>query len=234
MNKIQAEITKLEADGDRHVIDNLFLRLLYEKQQKLGKNPSPEMAEAAYDQAQAELLQLLQNRRRSVMENSGFDETAEKNLGIIQKVFRDLKILYRGYLHSIGIYAFSFALNVGNKSFLIRIYLEPNTQTCQINAVHPSRTDTEQLDTLCTSMEERNWNSCNGTLQYDAFYNEFFYHHSFSVRNGLQEDDFKAKLQATIEAIYQSCGIIDQPHKELQRENAEQTQRLPLIPEQYI
>ena len=87
MNKIQAEITKLEADGDRHVIDNLFLRLLYEKQQKLGKNPSPEMAEAAYDQAQAELLQLLQNRRRSVMENSGFDETAEKILALYRRFF---------------------------------------------------------------------------------------------------------------------------------------------------
>ena len=87
MNKIQEEITKLETDGDRHVIDDLFLHLLYEKQQKLGEDPSPEMAEAAYDQAQAELFQLLQNRRKSVMNNSGFHETAEKILALYRKSF---------------------------------------------------------------------------------------------------------------------------------------------------
>lgn len=234
MNKIQEEITKLEADGDRHVIDTLFLRLLYEKQQKLGRDPSPELAEVAYDQAQAELFQLIHNRNRTVMESAGLDETVEDSISIIQKVFRDLNILYRGYLHSIGIYAFAFTQNVWNKSLQINIYLESNPQTCQINAVYPSRTDTEQLDTLCTSMEEGNWNRCNNILQYDSVRDEFFYHHSFSVRCGLQEDAFKAKLLATIESFWESCGTVDQPHKELQRETIEQTQRLPIIPEQYL
>lgn len=225
MNRILEEIKKLELDGDRHMIDDLFLRLLYKKQQILGENPTQEAAEEGWEQVCAELFQIHETQKRSFMERAGLDEDTEESIRVIKRVLREMEILYRGYLHSFGSYVITFAQGLADCFYQIMICLDAGTKMCQINAVYPSQLNTTQLDSSCADMDEDICCSDHGKL---------LYHHSFSIRNVLEEADCKAVLLTAIKSVCENYNTVVLSRIEMKSEGVKQTQRLPSLPDQIL
>lgn len=75
MNKLQAEIEKLEASAERGELDELLLNLMHERANELGEDPSDEEAEEALNQARTEfILHLLRSNRAKDVANHEWDE----------------------------------------------------------------------------------------------------------------------------------------------------------------
>ena len=81
MNKLQAEIEKLEANTDRSEVDELMLHLLYARANELGVDPSDEEAEEALTQARAEfVMYILRRKRAQDAEDYDWDEDTREHM----------------------------------------------------------------------------------------------------------------------------------------------------------
>lgn len=198
MNKLQAEIMKLEADGDRSVMDDCFLKLLYKKDRELGPDPSEEEAEEAIAQAEAELMQHMRSRKQAAMGTDEWDEDMEESAAVIRRVFRDLGCPYRGYVHQRGIYAFEFSLMDDYKKLQMKVYLEADLRVCRIDAVYPFQAEPEFVYPLCVKLAAENQKSRYGALQYNPSDNKISHRYSFSVKHGLCEDDFRTAFMSVV------------------------------------
>ena len=210
MNKLQAEIAKLEADSDRSVMDECFLKLLYKKARELGEDPSEEAAEEAVAQAEAELIQNMRSRRQEAIGTDEWDADMEESAVVITRALRDLGCLYRGYVHQRGIYAFEFSLTNDCKKLQMKIYLESDLKVCRIDAVYPFQAEPEFVYPLCAKLAAESYPRRFGSLQYDPSDHELSYRYSFSVNHGLYEDDFRSAIQAVAVSAYASYDVVKQ------------------------
>ena len=211
MNKLQAEIAKLEANTDRSEVDEQMLRLLYAKANELGMDPSDEEAEEALTQASVEfVLHYLRSKRAAEAESYDWDEDTRESMALIRSVFEDMKVHYREYAPQSGVYAFELGLTTDGKKLNMKVYLEEDPKVCRIDAVYPFQAEPEFVYPLCVKLAAENYNRRYGALQYDASDNELSYRYSFSVKHGLYEDDFRNAFMAVLISAHESYDMVKQ------------------------
>lgn len=153
MNKLQAEIAKLEAETDHSEVNELLLRMLYAKAEELGEDPSDEEAEEAVNQVKTDwLMQLLRRKRVQDAEDYDWDEDTRENMALIRSVFEDMNVRYREYVPQQGIYAFELGLTTDGKKLNMKVYLERILRSVGSMRYIPSRQN-RNLSILCA----RSW-----------------------------------------------------------------------------
>ena len=211
MNKLQAEIAKLEAETDHNEVNELLLRMLYAKAEELGEDPSDEEAEEAVNQVKTDwLMQLLRRKRVQDAEDYDWDEDTRENMALIRSVFEDMNVRYREYVPQQGIYAFELGLTTDGKKLNMKVYLEEDPKVCRIDAVYPFQAEPEFVYPLCVKLAAENYNRRYGALQYDASDNELSCRYSFSVKHGLHEDDFRTAFLAVVVSAHESYDAVKQ------------------------
>lgn len=211
MNKLQAEIAKLEAETDHNEVNELLLRMLYAKAEELGEDPSDEEAEEAVNQVKTDwLMQLLRRKRVQDAEDYDWDEDTRENMALIRSVFEDMNVRYREYVPQQGIYAFELGLTTDGKKLNMKVYLEEDPKVCRIDAVYPFQAEPEFVYPLCQKLVAENYQRRYGALQYDASDNELSYCYSFSVKHGLYEDDFRNAFMAVLVSAHASYDVVKQ------------------------
>jgi len=211
MNKLQAEIAKLEADTDRNELNELLLSMLYAKAEELGEDPSDEEAEEAVNQVRTELLmQILRCKQATEADNYDWDEDTRDNMVLIRSVFEDMEVRYREYVPQQGVYAFELGLTTDGKKLNMKVYLEEDPKVCRIDAVYPFQAEPEFVYPLCLKLAAENYQRRYGALQYDASDNELSYRYSFSVKHGLYEDDFRGAFLAVVASAHASYDVVKQ------------------------
>lgn len=211
MNKLQAEIEKLEANTDRSEVDEQMLQLLYAKANELGMDPSDEEAEEALTQARVEfVLHYLRSKRATEAESYDWDEDTREHMALIRNVFEDMEVRYREYSPQSGVYAFELGLTTDGKKLNMKVYLEEDPKVCRIDAVYPFQAEPEFVYPLCVKLAAENYNRRYGALQYDASDNELSYRYSFSVKHGLYEDDFRTAFMAVLVSANASYDVVKQ------------------------
>jgi len=211
MNKLQAEIEKLEAETDHNEVNELLLRMLYAKAEELGEDPSDEEAEEAVNQVRTELLmQILRCKQATEADNYDWDEDTRDNMVLIRSVFEDMEVRYREYVPQQGVYAFELGLTTDGKKLNMKVYLEEDPKVCRIDAVYPFQAEPEFVYPLCLKLAAENYQRRYGALQYDASDNELSYRYSFSVKHGLYEDDFRGAFLAVVASAHASYDVVKQ------------------------
>ena len=211
MNKLQAEIAKLEAETDHNEVNELLLRMLYAKAEELGEDPSDEEAEEAVNQVRTELLmQILRRKQAAETDKYDWDEDTRENMALIRSVFEDMEIHYREYVPQQGVYAFELGLTTDGKKLNMKVYLEEDPKVCRIDAVYPFQAEPEFVYPLCVKLAAENYNRRYGALQYDASDNELSYRYSFPVKHGLYEDDFRSAFLAVVASAHASYDVVKQ------------------------
>lgn len=211
MNKLQAEIAKLEAETDRNELNELLLSMLYAKAEELGEDPSEEEAEEAVNQVRTDLLmQILRQKQAAEAGNSDWDEDTQENMALIRSVFEDMEVRYWEYVPQQGVYAFELGLTTDGKKLNMKVYLEEDPKVCRIDALYPFQAEPEFAYPLCAKLAAENYNRRYGALQYDASDNELSYRYSFSVKHGLHEDDFRTAFMAVLVSAHESYDVVKQ------------------------
>lgn len=211
MNKLQAEIEKLEAETDHNEVNELLLHMLYAKAEELGEDPSEEEAEEAVNQAKNDLLMLILRRNQAAKADQyDWDADTRENMALIRSVFEDMNVKYWEHVLQPGAYAFELGLTTDGKKLDLKVYLEEDPKVCRIDAVYPFRAEPEFVYPLCVKLAAENYNRRYGGLQYDASDNELSYRYSFSVKHGLHEDDFRNALMAVVICAHESYDMVKQ------------------------
>jgi len=211
MNKLQAEIEKLEAETDHNEVNELLLRMLYAKAEELGEDPSDEEAEEAVNQVRTELLmQILRRKQPAEVDRYDWDEDTREHMALIRSVFEDMEVRYREYVPQQGVYAFELGLTTDGKKLNMKVYLEEDPKVCRIDAVYPFQAEPEFVYPLCVKLAAENYNRRYGALQYDASDNELSYRYSFSVKHGLYEDNFRTAFMAVLVSANASYDMVKQ------------------------
>lgn len=209
MNRLQEEIARLEADTDRDELNELLLYILYEKQEKLGEEPSEEEAEEAVNQARKELLTCLLGSNRTV-EAEQWDENTVSCMEQVRSVFDGMELQYREYVQQPGVYAFELGINTDGRTLRVKVYLESEPKTCRIDAIYPFQAEPDFAYPLCAKLAQENYPRRYGALQYDPSDQELSYRYSFSIRHGLYEDDFGNVLAAVVSSANASYDAVKQ------------------------
>ena len=211
MNKLQAEIAKLEAETDHNGVNELLLRMLYAKAEELGEDPSDEEAEEAVNQVRTELLmQILRRKQAAEADHYDWDEDTRENMALIRSIFADMEVRYREYVPQQGVYAFELGLTTDGKKLNMKVYLEEDPKVCRIDAVYPFQAEPEFVYPLCVKLAAENYSRRYGALQYDASDNELSYRYSFPVKHGLYEDDFRSAFLAVVASAHASYDVVKQ------------------------
>ena len=209
MNKLQAEIEKLETNEERSEMDELMLHLLYERASELGDDPSEEEVEESLTQARTEFIMHILRSKRAVEEDV-WDEDMRENMALIRSIFDDMEVRYREFTPQSGVYAFELGLTTNGKKLQLKVYLEEDPRVCRIDAVYPFQADPEFVYPLCVKLVSENYSRRYGALQYDESDNELSYRYSFSVKQGMHEDDFRSAFLAVVASAHASYDVVKQ------------------------
>jgi len=132
MNKLQAEIAKLEAETDRNEVNELLLRMLYAKAEQLGEGPSEEEAEEAVSQVRTELLMhILRRKQAAEADKYDWDEDTQDHMALIRSVFEDMNVRYWESVPQKGVYAFELPLTTNGQKLDVKVYLEEDPKNAE-------------------------------------------------------------------------------------------------------